>query len=371
MAEKLIWTELRRSLATRAGVSDKVAGSFLSSFNAQLIEALKTDKQVKVNGLGTFKLQAVSARKSVNVKTGEEITIPGYNKIVFAPEAGVKELVESNGERLEVKGEREEAIDPLKKLGAQAAEIVDILGELGQSPVVQEEPQVAPEAQVEPEVEPEIPENPENPEPEVPEIPESPENPEPEVEPVVEIEPEVPEEKKEENEEKPKTKHHFWRDTLICVVCLLIVLVIAFFFFRSEISSWIKSFVEENKKEVVVSVEPEVVPEIPESLENPEIPESPESPEVPEVVVEESKYEGWIKTEEITEGSRLAWIAKKYYGDKRYWPYLYDANKDHLDNPSKIQIGTPIRVPKLSKAQKDTTTAEFQELKRIAEEAIR
>ena len=140
MAEKLSWTELRRALASRAGVSEKSASAFLNSFNAQLIEALKTEKQVKVNGLGTFKLQAVAARKSVNVKTGEEITIPGYNKIVFAPEAGVKELVESNGERRMANGERLEAKgegienDPLKKLGVQAAEIVDILGELGQSP---------------------------------------------------------------------------------------------------------------------------------------------------------------------------------------------------------------------------------------------
>ena len=96
MAEnKLSWTELRRALAARAGVSEKEATAFLNAFQTQLIEALKTDKQVKVNGLGTFKLQAVAPRKSVNVKTGEEITIEGYNKIAFVPEAGVKELVES------------------------------------------------------------------------------------------------------------------------------------------------------------------------------------------------------------------------------------------------------------------------------------
>ena len=82
MADKLSWTELRRALAVRAGVSEKKAGAFLQAFQVQLVEALKQDKQVKINGLGTFKLQAVAPRKSVNVKTGEEITIPGYNKIV-------------------------------------------------------------------------------------------------------------------------------------------------------------------------------------------------------------------------------------------------------------------------------------------------
>ena len=100
MADKLSWTDLRHALALRAGVSEKKVGAFLSAFQDQLIEVLKTDKQVKINGLGTFKVQAVAPRKSVNVNTGEEIIIEGYNKLVFAPEAGVKELVEKQPKRL-------------------------------------------------------------------------------------------------------------------------------------------------------------------------------------------------------------------------------------------------------------------------------
>ena len=71
MAEKLSWTELRRLLATRAGVSEKTAGLFLNALTAQLMDGLRSDKQVKINGLGTFKLQPVAPRKSVNVSTGE------------------------------------------------------------------------------------------------------------------------------------------------------------------------------------------------------------------------------------------------------------------------------------------------------------
>lgn len=375
MAEKLSWTELRRLIATRAGVSEKTAAAFLNSFNRQLIEALKEDKQVKINGLGTFKLQAVAARKSVNVKTGEEITIPGYNKIVFTSEAGVKELVEKGAEPVKAapkgrgkKAKEPDPNDPLVKLGVQAAEIVDILGELGQSP--NEEPKVE-EAKVE--------------EPKVEEKPEKPEE-KPEEKP---IEPEKP-------VEKPKKKFHFWRDTLICVVVLMILLVVGFFFFRHQLSSWIRSKVckqTENTEQVIrneqkapqeepatanFEQEAQEVPEKPEIPENPENLESPEIPEEPvketvieEVVVEEQHYEKWIKTEAITEGSRLAWIAKKYYGSVIYWPYLYDANKDHIDNPNKIKVGTPIRVPKLTKAQKDTTTAQFLKLKQAAEAAIR
>ena len=100
MAEKLIWTELRRIVASRAGVSEKEANTFLNALYAEIVEALKTDKQVKINGLGIFKLQAVAPRKSVNVTTGETIILEGYNKVAFVPEAGVRELIEKGASPL-------------------------------------------------------------------------------------------------------------------------------------------------------------------------------------------------------------------------------------------------------------------------------
>ncbi|MBQ2189943.1 MAG: hypothetical protein II452_03645, partial [Paludibacteraceae bacterium] len=84
-----------------------------------------------------------------------------------------------------------------------------------------------------------------------------------------------------------------------------------------------------------------------------------------------AEYSEWITTEYIAYGSRLAWIAKKYYGDKIYWPYLYDANRDHISNPSNITVGTAIRVPKLSAAQRDTTSAAFKQLREEAYNAVR
>ena len=77
-----------------------------------------------------------------------------------------------------------------------------------------------------------------------------------------------------------------------------------------------------------------------------------------------------LLTEEIAEGSRLAWIAKKHYGDKAYWPYIYAANKDRLTNPSMVTVGTPIRVPKLNAAMRDTTDVRFQKLKEEAYSAL-
>ena len=346
---KLSWTELRRALANRAGVTEKEANAFLSAFNAQLIEALKKDKQVKINGLGMFRLQTVAARKSVNVASGEQITIGEYNKIAFVPEAGVKELMEKGEVRSETSSAAKNETDPIKKLGAQAEEIVDILGELGQSP---EEKEVQPVAEPEPVVAPE-PEPVAAPEPEPVVVPE----PEPVVAPepkVVEPEPVAVPQPEPEPEVKvaPKKEYHFVRDTLICVVILLMLLFVGYFFLRNEISGWIESLMQKPEQEIVI--------------EEPVI----EEPEVV-VVEEEWTFDELLLTENIAEGSRLAWISRKYYGHPDYWPYLYDANRDRIDNPSNVPVGTQIRVPKLTKAQRDMTSSEYLRLKEEAVAAIR
>ena len=410
MADKLSWSELRRALAQRANISEKDANTFLTAFNAQLLEALKTEKQVKINGLGTFKLQAVAPRKSVDVTTGSEITIEGYNKVSFVPEAGVKELIE----KVEA-GEAVEALEPIQKLGAQADEIVDILGDLGELP--KEEKAEEPVEEAAPVEEPKE-EEPVVAEPVIAEVPaEDPKEEEPIVaEPVIaEVPAEEPkeeepvaeepkeEEQKEEVEplivlEKPaKKKNYFLRALLIFFIILLILCVVGYFFLRKQVCEWFDILKEKVDKielfnkcsapseEVeTAAAEDELVLEVPE-----EAAEQVAESEAPKAEVQKdqkaeakpvatkkeepkkAKYEELLLTEEITEGSRLAWISRKYYGHPDYWPYLYDANRDRIDNPSNVPVGTQIRVPKLTKAQRDMTSSEYLRLKEEAVAAIR
>ena len=420
MADKLSWSELRRALAQRANISEKDANTFLTAFNAQLLEALKTEKQVKINGLGTFKLQAVAPRKSVDVTTGSEITIEGYNKVSFVPEAGVKELIE----KVEA-GEAVEALEPIQKLGAQADEIVDILGDLGELPKEEKaEESVEEAAPVEEPVEEEpVAEEPKEEEP----VAEEPKEEEPVVEerkaeepivaePVIaEVPAEEPkeeepmaeepkeEEQKEEVEplivlEKPaKKKNYFLRALLIFFIILLILCVVGYFFLRKQVCEWFDILKEKVDKielfnkcsapseEVeAAAAEDELVLEVPE-----EAAEQVAESEAPKAEVQKdqkaeakpvatkkeepkkAKYEELLLTEEITEGSRLAWISRKYYGHPDYWPYLYDANRDRINNPSNVPVGTQIRVPKLTKAQRDMTSSEYLRLKEEAVAAIR
>jgi nucleoid DNA-binding protein/outer membrane biosynthesis protein TonB len=134
--EKLTWMDLRKSIAQMAGIGEQVTGLFMDALIDAIIEGLQKDGQVKIKGIGTFALKPMAARKSVNIATGEEFVIPGYNKLTFTPEATLKENVEK---RIETPASsvlvEELTKDPLKKLGEQANEIVDILADLGQAPI--------------------------------------------------------------------------------------------------------------------------------------------------------------------------------------------------------------------------------------------
>jgi len=86
-------TDLALFLANKHGMKQKDAEKFISQMFDLLSEVLDEEKQVKVKGLGTFKVTSVKDRASVNVNTGERIIIEGRDKISFTPDASMKNLV--------------------------------------------------------------------------------------------------------------------------------------------------------------------------------------------------------------------------------------------------------------------------------------
>ena len=407
---KLNNVHLRQAIIDRTDATEREANLFLRVLVEQIIEGLRSGEQIKINGLGIFRLQEMAPRKSVNVNTGEPIIIPGYTKVVFAPEVSMREMVEKNKSVtpiVNLNGDSstapvdEEALSPLEKLGRQADEIVGILADLGQDPrmrsqaaeesvpteeeraetmdsaateEVAEEPvseavaeEVATEEMISEEVaEEEIAE--EKAEEKVAE-PIAETVAEPVVEPVAEptkeesvvvpVEPIAPVAGKTDK----KRKYHFLRDTLICVVCLLVVLAGGFLFLRGAMANWIDSLVA--KREPVAT---DTVVAIPST---PVVEEVAEDTAVMENAPELPVYQQFIATEEIREGSRLTWLAYRYYGNKDLWVYIYDANKDHLGNPNEIRVGTPIRIPRLTTEQRDTTLQTTREVMlRLKENAL-
>lgn len=509
--ERIKISELVEELAVRSGLDKNRAERLLKSLFAQIEQGLKRDGAVKINKFGTFKLQPIEARKSVDVTTGKEIMLEPYNKVIFTPDSEVKQRVNEpfaflepvvmenaetesidNNDTSVVTTPTEEAIGQnLQKLDEQADEIKallsDINGEnwfmgtnteveepeedileddLDEQEENEEEEEVAvewemPVADVLTEVEPleqtetaedtqveesqvesvveepkvslDIQENEELTEPlaEKMEI-ETPiqETPKEEIKdtPIEQEKPEqiketvlseeisqqqdklednntkqeqetVTQEEKQETEvlqpetktEEPKvaeipiptvtaptqqstddsapakkTKKHsgvkLWKVGAIIAVtfCLILVGVYFYMVYRVETwangkleqarpeTEWIESLEEESatKQESAASTESSK----PTAVEEPRQQSNKQTAtETLSVFEQPRNYDKLITTEQLTEGSRLAWLAKKYYGDARFWVYIYEANMDHIPDPNNITIGTAIKVPELPK----------------------
>lgn len=87
-------SDFASELVERYGLKEEEATEFISAMFDIICEQLDgADKQVKVKGLGTFKVTSVGARASVDVNTGERIIIEGRNKISFTPEVMLRDRV--------------------------------------------------------------------------------------------------------------------------------------------------------------------------------------------------------------------------------------------------------------------------------------
>ena len=91
--DKVSTQELIKQLAKRLNINEKLAEDFLKAMFSTMEEELLRGEPVKVKNLGVFKLQWNEPRKSVDVTTGDEIMLEGYNKISFTPDSKLKDIV--------------------------------------------------------------------------------------------------------------------------------------------------------------------------------------------------------------------------------------------------------------------------------------
>ena len=374
--DKLTWVELRKVVAETAHISEQEAGQFLNALLEGVMEGLKADKQVKIKGIGTFALKAVAPRKSVNIATGESITIEGYNKLTFNAESVLKENVEKRLEQPKTEAVVAELVnDPIKKLGEQADEIVDILAELGQAVKTENGKVKTENEEVKTENEKVKTENEkvktengkvktENEEVKTENGKVKTENEEvktengkvktenEETEPVEEPVEEVVEEEKPIAEEltdkpicKPTCKCHKWVCWVIGALLLLGIVGMGVYF-RATLIQWWQCM--QDCRPVAEDVE--------------EVLEVEEVPVVVTLADKPREYMNFMKIEEVGKDSRLAWIAYKYYGQKDLWVFIYEANRDIISHPSKVRPGQYIRIPELSEEYRNLYNPELREL---------
>ncbi len=77
-------TELIARVAELTGASKKQTGEFVNAFTRAVIEWVKKDEEVRIQGFGTFKLSRRSAREGVNPQDpSKKIRIPARNVATF------------------------------------------------------------------------------------------------------------------------------------------------------------------------------------------------------------------------------------------------------------------------------------------------
>lgn len=398
--EKLTWNDLRKAVALMSGASEQECGIFLNALLDTITKGLKEDKVVRIKGIGTFTLKSVAPRKSVNIATGESFVIDGYNKLTFNAEASLKESVEK---RIDTPSTEEMlgdlTNDPIRKLGQQADEIVDILADLGQSPKETSGTTNEEEEHIEP-MQDDATEQDSIDEKEVTQVEQSTagdeeteEKADDTTEEVEEVKSEPAEElssatvaaapqsadtdeKEEETTNEPITtrieqamntteqtttgqelqpnqnnKAKKWSIAgWIVALILLCVLCGFFYYFRVPIAHWWACLKECQPTET------EVVAAVPETIV-----EEPSDTIVP-LAQQPREYTEFIGEETVSFGSRLTWIAKKYYGDKDLWVFIYEANQSSIKSPNYLQYGQKIMVPKLDEQLKDLSNPETRQL---------
>ena len=237
---KVSITELASKLMEKHGLKRTEAELFIRQFVGVINDGLKNDKSVKVKGLGTFKVQAVSARKSVDVNTGEAIVIEGRDKISFTAEAVMRDLVNAPFAQFETvivnDGVDFSEIDA--KNQADNTEAKEPTPAVEPTPVAEPEPAVVeptPVAEPEPTVEPAPAAEPE---PTVEPAPVA--EPEPAVvEPTPIVEPTPAVEDSDSDTDELEAKSKSYKNTIIVLAsslaCVVILAVVGFVYMFSQI----------------------------------------------------------------------------------------------------------------------------------------
>ena len=139
------------------------------------------------------------------------------------------------------------------------------------------------------------------------------------------------------------------------------LLVIAYFILRHRIVNWADSM--RSNIEQRVSTTPEepaatdvqaVIPaEEPQPAAPAETTEAAPAPANPWMDDSQRKFTEFLPEETVGQDSRLAWVAKKRYGEKAYWVFIYEVNRDRLSSPDHVLPGMKLRVPNLPKELRD------------------
>ncbi len=340
MSEKITFSEFINQLSESTGRNQGFSTEFIRELVSVIEGGLKKNGEVRISGFGKFELRWMDERKGRNPQTGEKLTIPAQNKIVFSPYKSLRERVNkpfeeketvvlskpesaaSEKDKPELKDTSQQAPEEKKELkSTQADSLLSSIGkEEGDEPdeandLLIERPHPEKMKKKAPSVA--------KKDKEVAKIP-----------PVEPLEPKMPEAKPT----KRKITFYTTRYTYLYLVIFAIVLIFAIYYLASR-----------TARQAVVVAPPETEPPsveepAPDTISDQRLEDKPASE--PGISPEEE-----TETVAVEEGQSLWSIAESRLGNPYLWPLIYSQNTDKLDNPNQIIAGAGLTLPVIDDPQ--------------------
>lgn len=114
----------------------------------------------------------------------------------------------------------------------------------------------------------------------------------------------------------------------------------------------------DRRVEIVPMGADEALEEENKSMKNREKRDINTAPESDRTDIDYYHYNTFIGEEKVQVGSRLAQIARRWYGHWEYWVYIYEANADKIPNPQLIHPGLVVMIPDLTEINEGLTEKE-------------
>lgn len=362
MNEKISFPDLVGLLSSKMNITKKEAETFLKEFFTVSTEVITSGEELRINGLGLFKPIWVEARGSINIQTGEPVEIPGHYKLSFIPDKVLREAVNAPFSSFSVEVLNDHV--PIEDMTAVPSQDIDENNDICNTENVelQDSKEIREKEEEDEPIEPahEYIQEDKSADEESSESTVSSQEIEKFQEEIIQPESETKVEEKEEDcyedyWRKSASRKSFWWGVLSAFGIIIICLAGGIFFMGNDspyvvkIGEYTLSLGKQSIDSRPMNNNPEsvVLPENKDTLSEMEkdsvlkdsvISASPlAAPEVKPVI------------ETIRSGVFLTTLARKYFGHKAFWVYIYEENKDVIKNPNQVPIGTRLTIPSASK----------------------
>lgn len=326
--------DIIKQLSEQTNLPQEQIEIFVEKLNSTIIEKLETDKSVNIEGLGVLRLVWSNYHKNTKLREGEPTE---FYKLRFEAEEQIKELVNKEFGFLAPVDLTEASEDmPLNALSKQAEEIKDILSEIqegdseaitntesGTSSMVIESGSVVIESNISesPKIDTIVTEHSE-PTNTILSYPRT-------------FEVDTIEDYSSDDVVIKDSRRWLW---ILLISIGVGILVGGFVFFNYKYN-----FVDFDMllgSKVDKTIDEEVVPDTIDST-------AMKNTDKDTLFFENRKYDEFVDTVKVTEGVTLVQLSLKYYGNKVFWVYIYEANKDILPSANHIALGTKIKIPSM------------------------